>query len=581
MLRPNIFFLLLISFLLFLSIPKITFAQKDHFKAYLKVRGQDNPSRLQANKLILQPNGKDFYVLSELKAASPDFTNYALLLSVDAEGNIQESSTLSSNVQNATDGVRAASICFDNNDQVYIGGGYTASWNPLGTGAERTLSALDTQGNLKWSQMQSSFYFADILYDEDLDRIITLSGPSNLANTDYNMQINQFARDGKLGQSFSLLTSSQDYGNTLISLGNKDYGLAGTSYDSGTGSIIVSKIEQSLTLLWGSKFSHPDLDLEVQDMSQHEEGDIAISGSARDIKDGSQKAFLLILGELGELESFTTYQIGSAFPTEGLGLEAFRHNGKDGFLLTGFYYESNPLGRRSYVLRTNLAGEIDWVNTYSDYQPEDNSWDEVLRDIQVLPSEGHFAAIGDVRRYKNRIELDRKAIVMVKGSLEEGSLSSGEACYESLQAITDSYSLNQQSLSTASTQPNTAIGFAYQQPTIFVNNGYCSFGSSPESEDPQELDSRFPDRVVLDREAYLLFKNGPQNISFRAKYGFMPKAGKVEVFDIRGRKLETVFLAQNEYSKEIFLPQLGYGMYFILLKDGERLIDSKRFLLGF
>ena len=163
--KPNLLFLLTASFLFAVAFPSTSFAQKDHFKAFLKVRGHDNPERLQGNKLVLQPNGKDFFVLSELKAASPLYTNHALLISVDAEGNIQESSTLSSNVQNSTDGVRAASFCYDNNDQLYIGGGYTGSWNPLGTGAERTLSALDTQGNLKWSQMQSSFYFSDIHYD--------------------------------------------------------------------------------------------------------------------------------------------------------------------------------------------------------------------------------------------------------------------------------------------------------------------------------------------------------------------------------------------------------------------------------
>ncbi|MDW3647949.1 MAG: T9SS type A sorting domain-containing protein [Bacteroidia bacterium] len=582
MLRPNSLFLLLIPSLFFLSFPLTTFAQKDHFKAYLKVSGQDNPSRLQANKLILQPNGKDFYVLSELKAASPDYTNYALLISVDAEGNIQESSTLSSNVQNAVDGVRASSICFDTDGQLYIGGGYTGSWNPLGTGAERTLSALDAQGNLKWSQMQSSFYFADILYDADIDRIISLSGPSNLANTNYNIQINQFARDGKLGQTFSILSSSQDYGKALISLESKDYGFAGTSYDAGKGSVLVGKIDQSLSLIWASKFSHPDLDMEVQDMSQHPGGRIAISGTANDIKSGSQKAFLLILGNTGELVSFTSYQIGTACPTEGMGMEAFEYNGKDGFILSGFYYESNPKERRSFVLRSNLEGEIDWVNTYSEYRPEDNSWDEVLRDIQLLPSEGQFAAIGEVNRYKNGIELDRKALVMVKGSLEEGSLSSGEDCYEGLQAASESYSLNQESLTSASILPNSAIGFAYQQPTISVENGYCSFGSVPENEDPQEdIRNRFPDRISLDQEAYLIFKNGPQSISFRSKYGFMPKAGKLEVFDITGRKLESLILSPNDHSKEIVLPQLSYGMYFILLKDGEHLIDTQRFLLGF
>ncbi|MEM8889409.1 MAG: T9SS type A sorting domain-containing protein [Bacteroidota bacterium] len=582
MLRPNTFFLLLIPSLFFLFLPSTSLAQKDHFKAFLKIRGQDNPSRLQANKLILQPNGKDFYVLSELKAASPDYTNYALLFSVDAEGNIQETSTLSSNFQNSVDGVRAASICYDNNDQIYLGGGYTGSWNPLGTGAERTLSALDTQGNLKWSQMQSSFYFADILYDEDLDRIIALSGPSNLANTNYNLQINQFARDGKIGQSFSLLTSSQDYGQALISLGDKDYGLAGSSLDGSQGSILAAKIDQSLALIWASKFSHPDLDMEVVDMSQHTEGRIGISGSAMDLKDGSERAFLLILSEEGEIESFNTYQIGSSFPTEGLGLAAFQYNGKDGFLLTGSYYESNPQERRSYVLRSNLEGEIDWVNTYSEYRPEDNSWDEVLRDIQVLEAEGQFAAVGDVSRYKNGIELDRKAIVMVKASLEEGNLISGEDCYENLQAANEAYSLNQTAITTASTQANTAIGFAYQQPQISVDNGYCSFGSLPENEEtPEGFDRRFPDRVTLDPEAYLLFKNGPQSIQFRSKYGYMPKSGKIEVFDLSGRKLESVLLHSSEHSKEISLPQLSSGMYFILLKDGEQLIDTQRIIIGF
>lgn len=581
MLRPNISFLLLFSSLFLLSIPKHTFGQKDHFKAFLKVRGQDNPAILRANKLILQPNGKDFYVLSELKAASPDYSNYALLISVDAEGGIQETATLSSNFQNSTDGVRASSICFDTNDQVYIGGGYTGSWNPLGTGAERTLSALDMQGNLKWSQMQSSFYFADILYDEDLDRIISLSGPSNLANTNYNLQLNQFARDGKLGQSFSLLTSSQDYGKALIRLGTKDYGLAGTSYDAGKGNILIGKIDQSLALVWANKFSHPDLDMEVQDMSQHSEGNIGISGTLQDLKTGNRKAFLLVLSEAGEIESFNSYQIGSSFPTDGMGLEAFQFNGKDGFLLSGFYYESNPQERRSYVLRSNMDGEIDWVNTYSEYRPEDNTWDEVLRDIQIMPTEGQFAAIGDVSRYKNGIELDRKAIVLVKASLEEGNMFSGDDCYESLQAGNKRFSLNQESLSTASSISNTAIGFAYQQPSLSVGNGYCSFGSLPENEDTQEnREGRFPDRVILDPEAYLLFRNGPQSIRFRSKYGYMPKSAKVEIFDLTGRKTKSVSLSPTDYSKDILLPQLSYGMYFIMLKDGERLIDTKRILLG-
>ena len=581
MLRPKILFLLFTSSLLFLSLPIHTFAQKDHFKAYLKVRGHDNPSRLQAKKIILQPNGKDFFVLSELKAASPIYTNYAILISVDAEGAIQESTSLSSNVQNAVDGVRAASICYDTNEQLYIGGGYTGSWNPLGTGAERTLSALDTQGNLKWSQMQSSFYFADLLYDEDLDRIICLSGPSNLANTNYNLQINQFTRDGKLGQSFSLLSSSQDYGKALISLGDKAYGLAGTSYDAGKGNILVGKIDQSLNLIWSYAFSHPDLDLEVQDMSQHESGRIAVSGTAENIKNGSRKAFLLILDEYGEIENFTSYQIGSSYPTDGLGLESFRFKGKDGFLLSGFYYESNPQERRSFVLRSNLEGEIDWVNTYSDYRPEDNSWDEVLRDVQVLESEGQFAAIGDVSRYKNGIELDRKALVMVKGSLEEGSLSKGEDCYEGLQAGSESYALSQESLSSGTSLPNSAIGFAYQQAAIAVDNGYCSFGSRTENEDPLEnVRTRLRDRELLNQGAYLLFQNGFQSIHFRSKYGYMPKDGSLEVFDITGRKLLRLALNPNDLEQEISLPQLGYGMYFILLKDGEKLIDTHRFLLG-
>jgi len=582
MLRPNSFFLLLIPSLFFFFLPSTTLAQKDHFKAFLKIRGQDNPTRLQANKLILQPNGKDFYVLSELKAASPDYTNYALLISVDAEGNIQETTTLSSNFQNTVDGVRAASICYDNNDQIYLGGGYTGSWNPLGTGAERTLSALDSQGNLQWSQMQSSFYFADILYDEDLDRIIALSGPSNLANTNYNLQINQFARDGKLGQSFSLLTSSQDYGKALISLGDKDYGLAGTSLDGSQRSILAAKIDQSLGLVWGSKFSHPDLDMEVMDMSQHVEGRIGISGSLTDLKNGSERAFLLILSEAGEIESFNSYQIASSFSTEGLGLAAFQFNGKDGFLLTGSYYESNPQERRTFVLRSNLEGEIDWVNTYSDYSPEDNSWDEVLRDIQVLETEGQFAAIGDVSRYKNGIELDRKAVVMVKASLEEGNMISGEACYETLQAANEAFTLDQTALNTSSIQANTAIGFAYQQPNISVDNGYCSFGSLPENEDtPEDFDTRLTDRASLDPGAYFIFRNGPQSIQFRSKYGYMPESGKIEIFDLSGRKLESIALLKSEQSKDIFLPQLSSGMYFIMLKDGEQLIDTQRILLGY
>ena len=229
-----------------------------------------------------------------------------------------------------------------------------------------------------------------------------------------------------------------------------------------------------------------------------------------------------------------------------------------------------------------MEGEIDWVNTYSEYRPEDNSWDEVLRDIQVLEAEGQFASIGDVSRYKNGIELDRKAFVMVKASLEEGNLISVDDCYETLQAANESYSLNQTAITTASTQANTAIGFAYQQPQISVDNGYCSFGSLPENEEtPEGFDRRFPDRVTLDPEAYLLFKNGPQSIQFQSKYGYMPKAGKIEVFDLSGRKLESVLLHSSEHSKEISLPQLSSGMYFILLKDGEQLIDTQRIIIGF
>lgn len=569
--------LLLIIALGLILFPSTLSAQKDHFKAYLKAPGHEIPTRLQGNKIHLGNNGKDLYLVGELKAADPDFSNQAFVIHADAEGETLQTFSLKSNIQNATDGVRGASISIDTDDNIYVGGGYTGSWSPLGIGAERTLTSMDATGKLNWSAMQSSFYYVDLSFNYPKNQVLALSGPNNLANTNYNIQFSEFDSDGKIASTFALETPFQDYGRAIVSTTN-GIAFAGTSYQGTEARALVAFTDFDLNLNWAFILSNNDLTLDVQDLAYHKEGVLALSGTATDAKDASTQAFIIGIGVDGETRFFHTYSTSNTSESEGKGIQAYTHGDDQGFLLTGFYHEKNDQERKSLILNIDIEGNIQWINSYSPFKPEDNTYDEVLRDIIYVESEAQFVAVGDISRYKNGQSIDKKAIVLVKGPILDGQLRFGEDCYQVITASASSLVLGKESVGVGKIEGGSVLGFSYQQPPLEFNTGYCSFGPSGKIglDDPDGT----PTSRFVSNEYFQVLKTGMNSIRIENKLSTNNRSLQIEIFNLQGQRMSEARLAPMQTTLDMQVPGTAYGMYFLSIKNNNSLLAVKRFILG-
>lgn len=564
--------------LLFL-VPQINLAQKDHFKAYLKAPAHEAPTRFQGNKIIPHINGKDFYIAGELKLADPLFENYAFISLVNDEGEVQESFSLKSASQNASDGVRADALLSTPDGNLFLGGGYTGNWSPLGLGSERTLTSLNPQGQIRWSQMQSSFYFADLIYDTDAEQLISISGPQDLIDPAYNLEINSFDTDGKSLSTFSLQTPSQDYGRALAET-SSGFAYSGLSLLGGESRILIGSTDKNLQHQWSKVIKHDDLDFSFQDLAYHKEaGILALTGSALDDKNNLRSSFLLGIAEDGEILFYYNYTPEQNQNSEGLALSPYTFEGEQGFLLVGAYEAFGEDQRRSFCLKINLLGEIQWAQSYSYYAPSDNSWDEVLRDVVYREGEKEFLALGDVSRFKNGIELDRKALVLIRADIREGELNEGESCFEEMNFTPQALAVQEESLGTPNNMGGAAIAFAYQQPSLFIESGYCSFGSTG----PEESQNRYRygiDGLFVDQDAYQLIQQGLSAIMIEWNSLASLRSSRMEILDLQGKLIKSIELNTFRNRENIELSGLTYGLYFIRIHANGQYLKTDRFILG-
>ncbi|MEM6803345.1 MAG: T9SS type A sorting domain-containing protein [Bacteroidota bacterium] len=515
----------------------------------------------------------------ELKLAAPSYENYAFISLINKEGEVQESFSLKSAVQNADDGVRADALLSTADGNLFLGGGYTGNWSPLGLGSERTLTSLNPQGQIRWSQMQSSFYFADLLYDSDAEQIITISGPQDLIDPAYNLEISSFDPDGKALATFSLQSPSQDYGVSLEEI-NSGFAYAGLSILGGEKRLLIGTIDNNLELRWSKVISQDNFEFSLEDMAYHKEaGILALTGSAFDTKNNVKSTFLLGIAEDGEIRFYQSFIPEQNQNSVGLGLASYSFEGEEGFLLVGAFNAFGEEQRRSFCIKTDLLGDIQWAQNYSDYAPSDNSWDEVLRDVVYREGEKEFLALGDVSRFKNGIELDRKSLVLIRADIREGELADGESCFEGINFTTQSNALQEESLGTGNNMGGGSISFSYQQPSLFIESGYCSFGSVG----PEESQSRYrygTEGFFIDRDAYSLIQEGLSSVMIEWNSLAKRQLSTMEVLDLQGKLLKRIELNPYKSRERIEFSGLSYGMYFVRIRTAGQYLKTDRFILG-
>ena len=179
--KRSILFFTIVGFCSLLALPSL-FGQT--FKAYYENRAFEEPIRHTLRDMVKVPGTRDVAFAGEFKAGLPGLEGFGYVLRTDPDGREMGQYTISTNFQNTTNGTAINGLAMDKLGNFYLAGNYSPDLNGNFVTQERTLTQLSPEGKFNWSSMQGYYTFVSSVVDEDLNQVLTLSGPNSSPHSD-------------------------------------------------------------------------------------------------------------------------------------------------------------------------------------------------------------------------------------------------------------------------------------------------------------------------------------------------------------------------------------------------------------
>ncbi|MEL7531370.1 MAG: T9SS type A sorting domain-containing protein, partial [Bacteroidota bacterium] len=248
-------------------------------------------------------------------------------------------------------------------------------------------------------------------------------------------------------------------------------------------------------------------------------------------------------------------------------------DGRDrGYLLSGSYNEfGSAAERRTFVLNLRADASIIWGKTYSVFSPwTDFEYDEELSDILFIPNSTEFMTVGSFSRsIKGSGTLDFRAAMVVRSNVVNGKIDVQDGdCASELAFFVSSHSFQGAPVGTLY-QNVTTNTLAFAERDLDWELRYCSYSLSGR-----------PDNNTLGHPFDFQIQSTDANsANFQLQGPADWQEGSLELYDMRGAKLQSIEVASGQTQGQWKLPKVSPGLYLVRLKVQGQYYASRKLLI--
>lgn len=551
--KIRILFFQLVLVGLLLPLMGIGFVFGQTYKMYYKNVSTDNPHFFSVKDMAYNSLNNSLMVGGEFRSSNSATTSHGYIFETNMAGLEVGNYSMLAPVASTDDAFRMGGIAIDPLGRTYVAGSFAPDLNNPSSTTEKTLTGLDFDGKLRWSKMEGSRHFADIVYDKDDNSIVAFGSPDGAWNFSEPLAIMKMTTDGTIKTYYSIYDPDYNQPVKIIDLPNNNGYLALAIYDSaGLKAPYILRFDQSLKRVWSYVYSNFLYEYEVTDIAYHPNGWIGVAGTSYDPISDEKKAFLMSLDDQGRVKFSYQLKVSSQGDTEGFGLSYVKHDTDptyDGFMLGGAFEPSfGTASRHSLMLHCNLDGKIIWAKDYSNFSLADFVEDEAAKRLMFLEGTNTFVAAGE---YKATIgsQLYHKQIWIAKANIEDGDLRDGGSCSTpvSLDIVSDTLGIYR--AGTDTTLNPVFFGYNYPISSLNFSRINCSYSTDGRGQ-----------QTTTSNEAL--------------EQPLVPLADKIEVYDLTGR-----MLLKTDGRDPNWKEGLSSGVYLLRKWKGKQMLSSEKVVL--
>ncbi|MCI4669612.1 MAG: T9SS type A sorting domain-containing protein [Bacteroidia bacterium] len=478
--------------------------------------------------------------------------SYGYLLEVGMDGLEESNNAIIAPTSSTQDGFNMGGIAIDPLGRPYIAGSYATDMNNPSSYTEKTISGLESDGKLRWSQMEGSRHFADVVFDEDDNSLIAVGSPDGPWTRSQPISILKMDADGVIKRYETVYDPAFNKVVKVIDLPNSKGYIITAIYDTiGLKAPYVLYFDQDLKRQWSFIYTNFLTEYEVSDATYHPDGEIAIAGTSYDPISEERRAFILNLTEEGKINYSHHFKVQSEGDAEGFGLTYVKHSrdqAYNGFIIGGSYKPSlGTSNRHALIFHINLDGKQEWAYDLSAFGKQDFTEDETVQELMFLEDRNMFVASGEYKASVGGAGLS-KHIWVAKASIKDGKLFDTGSC--SREAILDvrSDSLGIYKAGTDSTGGGL-MNYAYNVTSLYYSRQSCSY--IPVEDDQRRIGTNVSPELTP-----------------------AARADRLEVMDLTGRLIYKADI-NNQNWKE----GLPKGVYLIKYLKDRDLIQTEKIVL--
>jgi len=519
------------------------------FKRYFRNFHTSNPYHFTVSDLDLNPAFERIVISGSFRADSTSNEALGYVMETGMDGIEVKGHSLRVPSFNSHDGFHLGGLAMDEFDRSYIAGSYADNLGQPSSTNEKTISGLESDGKLRWSKMEGSRHFQDIVYDADDQSLIAVGAPDGPWPGTQPLAAVKVDLEGKTLAYKSLYDPTISKSVKIIDLpDNRGYFLVALYDTAGLKAPYVVYLSPSLKVQWSVIYTDFVREYEVFDASFHPDGVLGISGSSYDPITEETYAFLMGVTPGAKLNFCHRFKVPKQEKTQGFGLSYVQHPdypSLDGFVIGGAYSPLlSSVRRQSMVIHTDLHGRPTYVWDYSALPEQDFEQDEVARRVLFLKDRNMFVVAGEYASFFQGKQLERQ-IWMAKVKIRDGELLDGGSCSAPLSLV-----MKQDQLSPYKAGEDTVGGglqnFTYATGEVFFTGESCSYDATPD----------------------VLRLNSVDPIKLKAE------AEKIEVLDLSGRLLLSVSV-QDQNWREGLRP----GFYLLKYSKGNQILGAEKIVI--
>ncbi len=530
------------------------FAQK--YKAAYRYDPQEIPEWLSATAVSPIPNSSDVAVLAEYKGPAPQHASMALVLRLNAKGQVLQSFGLGDLTGTTMDGVRGLDISVDNEGNFYVAGGKASSFAGMAPGYIRTVSKLSNKGVLNWSRSAGDFNFSSIYLEPSSGHTLALGGPGGGNVPQSDIEVQRFDATGALFQSVAFPTLTRDEPVEVFRAGDYGYVVVARSDLDGQPKVTVRLLDLNLNQLWAYAYGDAGVSYRATGAAYLSSGSLAITGRMLPNGSISSSTFVLLLNPAdGSIQSLTNYAATGAGTLLANAVTAYT-SGQAGFeegLLIGGELQDlqQPNQRRPFLMNLAAGGSVRWAGKMAYLPPADLTFDELIKDVAYLPQTASFIAVGHqtVSVY-NQAKVGQY-LTSVQGKIMSPELDPAGNCTEALTVVSRPASLSRQALGLPVVGSSAGVfALPVHPPTFDID--YCVLNVSQVLPQIGVTKPRMLQAIRVSR--------GMLRLSVPEKPG---TPGTVTITTLAGQVLHRQIVPAHEASPELQVSGLPQGMYLL------------------